>query len=219
MQLKIISVWRFFLCAFALNIQRNGTVVCCMFTVTHFFLLFKKKNFFLLFKREFVSSVQTKMDIYNFVDDDESISSISSPSTQSSETASNLSPSTSQTSQESAYCSQDLYEWTKNEKLPFGYGPERFEYFDDVDFVPGRRCNTKIVVINCGSECGHTYEFNAKLKCGSQTWRCNFCRKCKSRIYRLKNGQFGQVCDEIRAAHTRNIRTAEEKSHNASSNG
>lgn len=72
---------------------------------------------------------------------------------------------------------------------PFGYKQEKFEFLD-CKFMSGRRINTQIVAVENGSEAGQTFELNGKLTCGSETWRCNYTRKCRSRIYKLSNNKF-----------------------------
>lgn len=94
-------------------------------------------------------------------------------------------------------------------KYPFGYKKNAFEFIDTV-CMTGKRVNTRVVLVTNGSEIDHMYEFNAPLKCGSETWRCNHSRKCKSRIYKLSNGKFvkciKKFIDHVHALSTKQQR-------------
>lgn len=93
--------------------------------------------------------------------------------------------------------------------FPFGLKKEAFEFLESVS-TAGKRINTNIALITNGSEYTHMYEFNAKMKNGCETWRCNHHRKCKSRIYKLTNGKFVK-CERKFIAHTHALSTKQLK--------
>lgn len=145
------------------------------------------------------------MDPYEFVDDDPP----------SSKTTIGTAISYSIFSQESASFTQetislstqnDLVPTQTSDLYPFGYKEDKFEFIGS-KFTSGRRINTKIAIISSGSENGQTFEYNSRLKCGTETWRCNFSRQCKSRVYRLINGKFVKCPDRFIAhAHEQSER-------------